>query len=103
MEAQDILDALAWRYAAKKYDTSKKVAEDTLHTILEAGRLSPSSSNTQPRTFVVVSNQEIKEKLSAHSGNPQVVECSHLVILCATTAYNEEFIGAQVALTAETR
>lgn len=101
MEAKEIIDALEWRYATKKYDTSKKLEEDKLHTILEAGRLSPSSVGSQPWKFIVISNPELKAKLSPHAYNqPQVIESSHLVVLCAVTDFDEQYIDSHIDLTA---
>ncbi len=99
----NIIEALQWRYATKHYDTEKKLEEDKLHTILEAWRLAPSRANTQPRTFVVVSNPEIKKELGEHSGNAQVVECSHLIVICAITDFNTDYINKHIEHTAQTR
>jgi len=38
-----IIDSLNWRYATKSFDTTKKVSEEDLNTIIEAFRLTPSS------------------------------------------------------------
>lgn len=101
MEAKEILDALQWRYAVKKYDTSKKLEEDKLHTILEAGRLAPSSVGSQPWKFIVISNPELKAKLAPHAYNqPQVTESSHLVVLCAVTDFDEKYVDSHIDLTA---
>ncbi len=36
-----LLDALHWRYATKKFDSSKKVSEENLQKILKAAYLAP--------------------------------------------------------------
>lgn len=104
MNTQEILDAMQWRYATKSYDTTKKLEEDKLHAILEAGRLSASHAGTQPWAFVVISNEDMKERLSplAYS-QAQIIESSHLVVLCTITDYNERYIDEHVMLTAQTR
>ncbi len=104
MEGKEIIDALQWRYATKQYDTSKKLEEDKLHTILEAGRLAASSAGTQPWKFVVISNAELKAKLSplAYS-QPQIEQSSHLVVLCAITNYDEAYIDSHILHTAQTK
>jgi nitroreductase len=43
----------------------KPVPEETLLKILEAGRLAPSSKNSQPWHFVVIRNKEMLKKISA--------------------------------------
>ncbi len=40
----------------KKFDTEKKVTEETLNRILEAGRLSASSLGLQPYRVLVISS-----------------------------------------------
>lgn len=67
------LTNLEWRYATKKFDTSKKVSESDLHTILEAIRMTPTSFGMQPYHFYVISNQEVKDKIQAAAWNqPQI-------------------------------
>jgi nitroreductase len=39
----NIIDALQWRYATKKFDTSKKLSQTDMNILIEALRLSPSS------------------------------------------------------------
>ena len=62
-----IQEALNRRYATKAYDTTKKVSDEDLHTILEAMRLAPSSFGLQPWKFIVVTDMTIREQLTAAS------------------------------------
>lgn len=78
------LSNLEWRYATKKFDTSKKVSPENLEKILEAIRMTPTSFGLQAYHFYVVNNPEILEKIQAASYNqPQVGTCSHLIVMCA--------------------
>jgi nitroreductase len=80
------LTNLSWRYATKKFDTSKKVSDADLDTILEAIRMTPTSYGLQPYHFYVVTDQEIKDKIQAVSWNqPQVGTSSHLIVFAART------------------
>lgn len=80
------LSNLNWRYATKKFDTSRKVSDTDVDSILEAIRLTPTSFGLQPYHFYVVTNQEIKDKIQAVSWNqPQVGTSSHLIVLAART------------------
>lgn len=45
--------------------TSQPISEDTLGRILQAGRMSGSSKNTQPWRFVVLRDQKRREELAA--------------------------------------
>jgi nitroreductase len=80
MENQ-ILDAMKWRYAIKKFDPSKKLTNEQVEGLMEIVRLSASSFGLQPWHFVVVSNQVIKLKLQeAAFGQAQLADSSHVVI-----------------------
>jgi len=46
---EELVSALQKRYAVKTFDPSKKVSDKDLSTILESGRLSPSSFSTTRR------------------------------------------------------
>jgi nitroreductase len=39
---------LIWRYATKRFDPTKKISQNDLHTLEESLRLSPSSFGLQP-------------------------------------------------------
>ena len=80
------LTNLSWRYATKKFDTSKKVSDADLDTILEAIRMTPTCFGLQPYHFYVVSNQEIKDKMQAVAWNqPQVGTSSAVIVFAART------------------
>ncbi len=90
--------SLQWRYATKKFDDQKEVAQETLHELLEALRLSPSSFGLQPWKFIVVKDKAIRQELRKFAWNqPQITDCSDLIVLCAKTsmdaAYIKDFIG----------
>ena len=89
-----LLQNLNWRYATKKMDPSKKVEQDKLDRILEAVRLTPTSSGLQPYQVLVITNQEIKEKIKAMSWDQsQVADCSHLLVFAAWDDYTAERIN----------
>lgn len=80
-----IINAFHYRHACKKFDAMKVVPDDTLHTILEAGRLSPSSFGLEPWKFLVVTQEELKKKLYpiAWGARNSIDGASHLVIFLA--------------------
>lgn len=77
----------AWnfRHACKVFDASKAVSEDDFHTILEAGRLSPSSFGFEPWDFLVIQNRELREAMLPHcwGGQSQLPTASHVVAILA--------------------
>ncbi len=89
----ELLNALKWRYATKKFDASKKVSQDLVEQLLEVAHLAPTSSGLQPFKVVVVTNQAVKELLVAHSMNQQqIADCSHLLVFAAWDQYTAERI-----------
>ena len=60
---QTIINAFNFRHATKRFDSNKKINESEFDTILEAGRLSPSSLGLEPWKFIVIQNSEIRNKL----------------------------------------
>lgn len=78
------LENLQWRFATKSFDPTRKVSDQDLDTILNAIRFAPSSAGMQPFQVLVVSNLEIRTKLTevAYS-QPQVTQASHLLVFCA--------------------
>ncbi|MDG1913889.1 MAG: NAD(P)H-dependent oxidoreductase [Crocinitomix sp.] len=78
-----IIDALYSRYATKQFDVSKKLTEDQLSTILDAVRLTPTSYGLQLMKIIVIDDPEKRNALLPYSyGQKQVVDASHLLILC---------------------
>ena len=98
-----LLDSLQWRYATKRM-SGKKVSEEKLASILEATRLSASSYGLQPYTILVVSNNELKEKLGAAAYNqPQLIESSHVMVFCIHKTINSKDVSTYIKLIADTR
>lgn len=94
-----LIEALNWRYATKKMNGAQ-VPQEKVDQIIEAARLAPTSSGLQPFKIIVVTNPELKEKISAVAyGQPQIMDCSHLLIFAAWDNYSEEKIKAVFART----
>ena len=89
----DLIQALNWRYATKKFDPSRKIPADLWKTLEQALVLAPSSLGLQPWRFVVVTDPAVKQRLRAVSWNqPQVEDCSHLVVFSAKRSMTTEDI-----------
>ena len=101
---QDILSAMNWRIATKKYDSTKQVSAADLETILEAARLSPSSYGLPTWKMVVVKNPEIRAKLLESAwGQSQITDSSAIVVFAVSTKIDESTVDAYMELTAKTR
>ncbi|MFM2291198.1 MAG: hypothetical protein RIS29_1011 [Bacteroidota bacterium] len=89
----ELLDALKWRYATKKFDPTKKLPLELVDKIIESVWLAPTSSGLQPFELLVITNQEIKNKITEVSfGQDIVADCSHLLVFAAWDNYTEERI-----------
>jgi nitroreductase / dihydropteridine reductase len=89
-----LLDKMKWRYATKKMDPSKKIPQDKLDRILEAVRLAPTSSGLQPYEVIVVKNRDLLQKIQPIAFNqPQVGDCSELLVFAAWDDYTHERIN----------
>ncbi|MBT2162889.1 nitroreductase family protein [Zobellia laminariae] len=99
----ELLDKLKWRYATKAMN-GKTVPQEKVDIILEAARLAPTSSGLQPFEIMVVTNQELKEKIKPVAWNQSVVtDSSHLLVFAAWDNYTEERINKMFDLTNEIR
>jgi len=100
----ELIQKLNWRYATKKMDPAKKVPKEKLGRILEAIRLSPTSSGLQPYEVIVITNEKLKEKiLPIARGQSQITDCSHLLVFAAWDNYTAERINMMFDLTNQVR
>jgi nitroreductase len=80
------IDHLDWRFATKKFDSEKKVSDDSVGKILDAIRMTPTAYGLQPYHVLVVTDAETKKKLSdASHGQPQPVDVSHVLVFFSRT------------------
>lgn len=87
METNEFLKAMKFRFACKAFDTQKKIPEEKFETILEAGRLSPSSFGLEPTRLVVIQTPSIREQIKPLCWNQaQITDSSHLVMLTTRVA-----------------
>lgn len=92
-----MLDKLNWRYATKKMDPSKKVPEDRVEKILDAIRLAPTSSGTQPFEVFVITNADLRARIRPVAWDQaQITEGSHLLVFAAWDNYTADRIDAVV-------
>ncbi|WP_134345716.1 NAD(P)H-dependent oxidoreductase [Flavobacterium psychrophilum] len=93
-----------WRYATKKFDTTKKVSATDLETLKEAIRLSTSSFGLQLYKVIIVENPEVRAKLQPASwGKTQVVDASHLIIFANQTNIGDAEIDSYLENVSQTR
>lgn len=99
----ELIDKLNWRFATKAMNGTK-VSQEKIDKILEAARLAPTSSGLQPFEIIVITNQDLKEKIRPLAANQsQIVDCSHLLVFAAWDTYTEERINKMFDLTNDVR
>jgi len=104
VSTQQLLDALNWRYATKRFDATKKISTDTWQALERALILTPTSYGLQPYKFIVMTDPTRRAELLAHSWNQnQVVDCSHYVVFTARTKMTEADVDHLIQRTAEVR
>ena len=104
MTNSSLLEQLNWRYASKKMDATKAVAQDKLDIIIEAIRMAPTSSGTQPFELLVVTNPQKLEAIQKAAGDQgQITDGSHLLVFAAWDNYTADRIDEIVDLNVAAR
>ena len=80
-----LLQAYEFRYACKQFDAAKKISDADFDTILETGRLSPSSWGLEPWRFLVIRDSPLRKKLFpiAWGAQNSLNGASHIIIFLA--------------------
>ena len=67
LSPHQLIDALNWRYAPKKFDPAKTISPEIWQALEQALVLAPSSIGLQPWKFIVVTNPGVKSDLAVAS------------------------------------
>ncbi|MBP4142267.1 NAD(P)H-dependent oxidoreductase [Flavobacterium sp. I-SCBP12n] len=93
-----------WRYATKKFDSSKKITNEEIAILKEAIRLSSSSYGLQPYKIIIVENPELRAQLQpAAWGQSQIVDASHIIIFANELNFGVTGIDSYFKNVSETR
>ncbi len=88
-----VIEALKWRYATKKFDNTRMLPESKIEIIKNAFNLTATSFGLQPVRLVVVSNKEKQEALVPLTMNQrQVADASHVLIFCIEKQVDEDYV-----------
>lgn len=97
----DIAQIALTRHTCKAYDPNRKIPADQVEQLKTLLRHSPSSVNSQPWHFIIVSSNAAKARVAkamAHpvysANGPKILNASHVVVCCARTALDETQITA---------
>ena len=98
-----IIDALNWRYAAKRMN-GNSIPKAKMETILKAISLAPSSFGLQPYSIIVVQDPDILEKIKPiASMQPQITEASAVLVFAAWDNLTQERIDNYITLISKVR
>jgi len=81
-EKMDVFEAIRTRRSIRRYQ-NKPVEKEKLSRVLEAARLSPSATNSQPWKFIVVTDPEVKERLRAAYNRDWFISAPVIIVGCA--------------------
>lgn len=90
-----ILEASQKRYTAKKYDANKKISDTQIKQLFTILRNSPSSVNSQPWHFFVISSADAKQKILPAIlpfNHDRIIDASHVVIFCAKNELSDAYL-----------
>lgn len=89
----DLLKALNWRYATKKFDPNRKLSDAQVDTVREVLRLSASSMGLQPYVFIHVTDEQVRKRLRTHSfDQSQITDASELFVFTAKENIDNEYV-----------
>ena len=89
-----LIEDLKWRYATKKMNGTA-VDQEKVDQIVEAARLTPTSSGLHPFKIIEVTNPDLKKQILPIAFNQsQIVDSSHLLIFAAYDEYTQDRVDA---------
>ncbi len=97
----DIASIALARHTCKAYDSNRKIPSELIEQLKTLLRNAPSSVNSQPWHFILVSSDEGKARIAKATDHPiyaantpKILNASHIVVLCARTTMDEAQISA---------
>jgi nitroreductase len=105
MERSSVFSVIRYRRSVRDYDP-RPIEDWKMQLILEAARLAPSSTNSQPWRIVVVTNQALKEEIARATPvginrHPWMNAAHAILVLCSAKSKVQriaQFIGKNYAL-----
>jgi len=103
-ERQLIENSLQWRYAVKRFDPSRKIADGDWQVLKKSLLMAPSSYGLQPYRFLLIEDSKVRAKLRPLSWNQtQVTDASHFVVLLARDQITEADVNTYMTRIQEVR
>ncbi len=90
MEFEDVAEE---RRSVRSFE-QKEIPEEEIKEIIEIGHMAPSAGNRQARDFVLVSDEELKERLVYNAyGQSFISEAPWVIVVCANQKRSAERYG----------
>lgn len=87
------IENLKWRYATKKFDSSKTISDEDFETLKKAMQLTASSYGLQPYKILNIEDKETRKKLREVSWNQsQIEDASHMIVIANMTNFGDELV-----------
>jgi nitroreductase len=93
----DVYEAIEIRRSVRAYET-RQIPNDVLMRVLEAGRVAPSASNSQPWHFIVVKSPEKREVLSKRMFTKFLVESPVVIVGCGERERRFHVVDVSIAM-----
>lgn len=77
---EELLEVMHARKSVRKFDKDFTIAEEEITAMLEEATSAPSSSNLQPWRFLVIQDQELKQKINRFAFNQEQIETASAII-----------------------
>ena len=92
MNREEVVALQHQRYATKKFDPARRISDEDWATLVEVGRLEPSSLGFEPWKMLLLNNTEMKQDLKSMAwGAVSMLDgASHFVIYLARKGVNYE-------------
>jgi nitroreductase len=104
LEPEELVSALNWRYAVKKFDPAGKIPDGKWDALEQALVLSASSAGLQPWKFLVVDDPDLRAKLRPVSfGQSQISDADKLVVFAVRSPFGEADMARYAARMGEVR
>lgn len=101
---KQITAQLNWRYATKKYDTTKKVSAENIAQLKEAVQLSASSFGLQPYRILLIEDEAVRAKLIGASFNQTpIADASHLMVFAIENNVDDTYVDTYFDNLSKTR
>lgn len=95
-----VVEGLKWRYAVKKFDSTRKLTQDQINYVKEAINFIPSSYGLQPYKVLEISDPAIREQLKeAAYGQTQLTDAAHLFVFANFTEFGPDKVDDFINLT----